>query len=380
MKQIPFNRPYLSGKEAANFDDLLRSNRFAGPGPFGIICEEKLGALLGNPAVLMTSSCTHALEMTALLSGIGPGDEVIMPSFTFVSMANAFVLRGAVPVFVDIRPGDMNIDPTAIEGAITSKTRALVVMHYAGMACEMDTILALSRKHELILIEDAAHCIGASYKGRPLGTFGDLATFSFHESKNIHCGEGGALVINRPEWLPLARQIREKGTNRPDFIRGEVAFYEWTGVGSSYLLGEPSTAFLAAQLDEVATVTQERKRIFDRYVALLSPLEKAGKLELPNPIVGSEHNGHIFFIKLEDGSSRNQLADFLANRSISAYFHYIPLHASLAGKAFCRFEGTDNFTTKESERLLRLPIYPGLGDADLKYISEAIEVFFQTVD
>jgi dTDP-4-amino-4,6-dideoxygalactose transaminase len=230
------------------------------------------------------------------------------------------------------------------------------------------------------LIEDAAHCIGASYKGRALGTFGDLATFSFHETKNVQCGEGGALVINRKDWLEAARQIREKGTNRPEFIRGEVSFYEWTSIGSSYLLGELPAAFLSVQLEDVERVAQERRRIFERYIELLQPFAEAGKIELPRPMEGADHNSHIFFIKVADLNQRKQLADFLAERSISAYFHYIPLHASVAGMKYCRMEGPDNFTSRESERLIRLPIYPGLGEVELIYISEVIQAFFDAFE
>ncbi|MBR9922020.1 MAG: dTDP-4-amino-4,6-dideoxygalactose transaminase [Bacteroidetes bacterium] len=375
---MPFNRPYISGHETEKLEAVIQAGRFAGPGPFGAECEQKLGAWLGTDRVLLTSSCTHALEMCALLLDIQSGDEVIMPSFTFVSAANAFVLRGARVVFVDIRLEDMNINPTQVEAAITPKTKAILVMHYAGMACDMDALLALSRKHGLYLIEDAAHCVGATYQGQSLGTFGDLATFSFHESKNLQCGEGGALVVNRASLMPSARRIREKGTNRPAFLRGEVSFYEWTDVGSSYILGELSAAFLSAQLEDLPFVTETRRHQFAQYREGLKALEEAGQVFLPKPLAGAHHNGHIFFLRLTDASKRNELSEYLEKQGISAYFHYIPLHASGAGKRYSRFEGVDRNTTSASESLLRLPVYPGLRDKDIERIVQGILLFFSS--
>ena len=352
---VPFNIPYISGDEQALVEDAIRRKNLSGEGYYTKACQERLADFTGASRVLLTPSCTHALELSALLLNLQAGDEVIMASFTFVSTANAFVLRGATPVFVDIRPDTMNIDERLIEKAINSKTKAIVVMHYAGVACEMDTIMALADKYGLIVIEDAAQCVDTYYKGRHLGTIGHFGTFSFHSTKNIHCGEGGALLINEAKFIEAAEVIREKGTNRNQFLRGEVDKYSWVNIGSSILMGELNAAFLYAQLDKIKEVSTQRLALWEQYRQGLTNLPP----EIQVPIIpeNCQHNGHMFYLKCKDIRERQLLIDHFKQGGITASFHYVPLHTAPAGQRFGRFDGDDHFTTKESERLLRLPLY-----------------------
>ncbi len=327
----------------------------------------------------MTTSCTHALEMTALLFNIRAGDEVIMPSYTFVSTANAFVLRGATIVFVDINPETMNMDEGLIERAVNPKTKGIVPMHYAGVSCEMDRILEIAAHYDLFVVEDAAHGIGATYKGKPLGSMGDFGTFSFHETKNLHCGEGGALLINNEQYLAKAEIIGEKGTNRTAFFQGEVSRYSWVDLGSSYLPSELNAAFLLAQLESETKITRKRIELWHTYFDLLKPLQDNNLIQLPKVPLHCRHNGHIFYLKCKDAFERRQLIQFLKERGIEAFFHYIPLHSSKAGKKFGYFAGEDVFTTKESERLLRLPMYYLLNKEAVIKICQMIEKFYENI-
>lgn len=360
---IPFNVPYISGEETQYIVDAIERKNLAGDGFYTKSCQDKLINITDAKHVLLTPSCTHALELSALLLDLKKGDEVIMPSFTFVSTANAFVLQGAVPVFVDIRPDTMNIDEKLIENAITSKTKAIVVMHYAGVACEMDTIMDIADQYSLFVIEDAAQCIGATYKGKHLGTIGHFGTFSFHSTKNIHCGEGGALLINQNQFIQRAEIIREKGTNRNQFLRGEVDKYSWIDIGSSILLGELSAAFLYAQLLDVVKVTKRRQVLWNTYYDLLS-----GKIDddmLPTIPRECRSNAHIFYLKCKDIEERQALIKYLKRKNIATVFHYVPLHSAPAGLGFGRFYGKDEYTTVESEKLLRLPLYYDLENVEI---------------
>ena len=317
-----------------------------------------LQRLTGSKKALMTPSCTHALEMAGILLGLKPGDEVIMPSFTFVSTANAFALRGATVVFVDIRPDTLNIDEQAIEAAITPRTRAIVPVHYAGVACEMDTIMTIAERHGLAVIEDAAQAVGSSYKGRPLGSFGTMSALSFHETKNITSGgEGGALLVNDPRFIERAEIVREKGTNRSQFFRGHVDKYTWVDIGSSYLPSELQCAYLAAQLDSLSEITADRMATWNHY---RSRLTGNHALQLPSPPANCEHNGHIFHVRLRDGSTRDQVLQDLATERVHAVFHYVPLHSAPGAAGRSRFFGQDRHTTRESNRLIRLPIWHGM--------------------
>lgn len=375
MYPIPFNRPYWDKAAIENITNCLRSGKLSGNGSFTHRCQELLERVIGCYKVLLTHSCTAALEMSAILTEIGQGDEVIMPSYTFVSTANAFVLRGGVPVFVDIRPDTLNIDETKIEPAITGKTKAIVVVHYAGVGCEMDAILEIAQKHKLFLIEDDAQGIGAKYKGKPLGSFGNLSTLSFHETKNIVSGEGGALLINDPSFIERAEIIWEKGTNRSRFFRGEVDKYTWIDVGSSYLPSELTAAFLYAQLEKIEFINQMRMQIWTTYHHLLQPLEEAGYLRRPIIPNTCQHNAHLYYIILRNEATRNRLLDYLRNYGIQACFHYIPLHSSPAGKRYGRI-GSDMVNTEELSRcLLRLPLWVGMRWAS--DIVTVIERFFR---
>lgn len=358
---IPFNEPCYTGNEEKYLSEVIKNKRYAGDGEFTYRCNQWFESALGCQKALLTTSCTHALEMAAILSDIKPGDEVIMPSFTFPSTANAFVLRGAKIVFVDIRPDTMNIDENLIEPAITEKTRAIVPVHYAGVACEMDVIMGLAQKYNLIVIEDAAQAILSTYKGRYLGTIGHFGCLSFHESKNIQCGEGGVLLINNEKYIERAEIIREKGTNRTKFWRGEIDKYGWIDVGSSYLLSEINAAFLFAQLEAADQVVNNRIHNWDIYNNCFNNLEKKGVLDRPIVPDKCQHNGHIFFIKVKNIDERSRLIGFLRQKEIYAVFHYIPLHMSVAGKRFGQFSGNDLCTTKESERLVRLPMFYNMG-------------------
>ena len=374
---IPFNRPTVVGNELSYIRQaILEYHHTAGDGEFTRRCSDWMGRRMGVPHPLLVTSGTHALEMAAILAGIRPGAEVIMPSYTFVSTANAFLLRGAVPVFVDIRPDTLNIDENRIEEAITPRTRAICVVHYAGVGCEMDSIGEIAVRHHLLLVEDAAQAFLARYKGRYLGTLGDYGAFSFHETKNYSMGEGGALVLHDPADLPRAEIVREKGTNRSRYFRGEIDKYSWVDIGSSYLPSDINAAFLLGQLEKAQTIWDDRMRSWQCYRRELEPLRKAGDVELPVIPPECEHNAHMFYIKCADLDERTRLISHLKRHGIECAFHYVPLHSSTAGRKYGRFCGEDRFTTRESERLVRLPLYYGLSDADRRTVVDAIREFY----
>lgn len=357
---ITFNIPPNVGDEIHYITDAIASNKISGDGKYTGLCSRWLESQTGTAKALLTTSCTHATEMAALLADIGPGDEVIMPSYTFVSTANAFVLRGATAVFIDIRPDTMNIDEKCIQQAITSKTKAIVPVHYAGVACEMDAIMSIAREHGLKVIEDAAQGVMSMYKGKSLGAIGDFGCYSFHETKNLSMGEGGALLIRDPDDVERAEIIREKGTNRSKFFRGEVDKYTWVGMGSSYLPSEINAAHLYAQCLQAQHIYDQRMNSWNAYHNGLEVLRDAGCLDLPTVPDDCVHNAHMFYIKCKDLNERERLTQYLRQNNVHAVFHYIPLHSSPAGKKFGRFVGEDVYTTKESERLLRLPLWFGL--------------------
>jgi dTDP-4-amino-4,6-dideoxygalactose transaminase len=373
---IPFNKPAFSGKEIKYIKKAVSLGKISGNGYFTNKCcaffEEKLGAAKS----FLTTSCTHALEMAALLSGIGENDEVIMPSYTFTSTANAFILRGAKAVFVDIRKDTMNMVENLIEDAVTKRTKILVPVHYAGVSCEMDKINLIAKKHKLLVVEDAAQGVMSTYKGAQLGTLGDFGCFSFHETKNYTCGEGGALLMKDRSYAENAEIIWEKGTNRQKFFRGEVDKYTWVGAGSSYLPSELNAAYLWAQLERAAELKEARLKAWNLYYRLLKPLQDKGFIELPFIPDDCGHNGHMFYIKTKDQKERTSLIDRLKSSGIMAIFHYVPLHSSPAGKKFGRFHGEDKNTVKESARLLRLPMYNGIKEKDIAGISSEIAKFF----
>ena len=360
--KIPFNFPYMTGKELVYIAEAHSNGCLAGDGPFTKRCHRWLEQRTGCNKALLTHSCTAALEMAALLLNIQPGDEIIMPSYTFVSTASAFVLRGGVPVFVDIREDTHNLDERLIEAAITSRTRAIVVVHYAGVACEMDTIMAIAKRHSLKVVEDAAQGILASYKGRALGSIGDLGAYSFHETKNVISGEGGALLINDPEFVLRAEIIREKGTDRSLFFRGEVDKYTWQEVGSSFLPGELIAAFLWAQLEEAERITQVHLDCWQYYHDRLEPLASSGVLVRPFIAEGCRHNAHLYHLLLAPGIDRRKMLDAFKRHNIGAISHYVPLHSSPAGLRYGRAHGSLDVTVKQSERLLRLPLWVGLSE------------------
>lgn len=364
---IPFNRPYMTGKELSNIAEAHRNHRLAGDGPFSAKCSAWLEARTGARKALLTHSCTAALEMAAILADIQPGDEVIMPSYTFVSTANAFVLRGGVPVFVDIRPDTLNIDESRIEAAITPRTRAVVAVHYAGVGCEMESILEIARRHGLLVIEDAAQALMTEHRGSSLGAIGHLGTVSFHETKNVISGEGGALLVNDERLVERAQVVREKGTNRASFFRGEVDKYTWVDIGSSYLPGEIIAAFLWAQLEEADSITARRVEIWNRYHARLESCEKSGLIRRPVIPPGCRHNAHMYYVLLPGLEQRTRLIARLRERGIGAVFHYVPLHSSPAGRRFGRTAGPMEVTDRVSDSLLRLPLWlgvdPGVADA-----------------
>jgi dTDP-4-amino-4,6-dideoxygalactose transaminase len=357
---IPFNRPHLVGREIGYIREAAELGQLAGNGQFTRRCQAALQDLLGAQRVLLTHSCTAALEMAALLLDLAPGDEVIMPSFTFVSTANAFVLRGATPVFVDIRPDTLNIDERLIETAITARTKAIVVVHYAGVPCEMDDVMRVARRHGLVVIEDAAQGLMSSYRGRPVGSLGDIAAFSFHETKNVQCGEGGALVLNDQKWNERAEVLWEKGTNRSRFLQGHVDKYTWVDVGSSFLPGEVAAAFLWAQLESAREITDQRLRLWDGYARACGEVEAVVDL----PIIPPEctHNAHLFRVLLPGHTPRDQVLADLNRRGVNAVFHYVPLHSSPAGRRLGRVEGSMRVTDDCSARLVRLPLWIGMGD------------------
>lgn len=357
---IPFNKPYMTGREPDYIAQAHAAGHLSGDGPFTRRCHAWLEQRTGAKKALLTHSCTGALEMAAMLLDLAPGDEVIMPSFTFVSTANAFALRGAIPVFVDIRPDTLNIDETLIEGAITARTKAICVVHYAGVGCEMDAIMAIASRHKLYVVEDAAQGILATYKGRPLGSIGHLAALSFHETKNVISGEGGALLINDERFIERAEIIREKGTNRSKFFRGQVDKYTWVDLGSSYLPSEILAAFLFAQLEHADEITARRLAIWQRYYEWSAPFESRGLVR--RPIVPPEctQNAHMFYLLLPNLEVRSHFIDTLKDVGIGAVFHYIPLHTSPAGLRFCRTAGTMHATDDTSLRLVRMPFWLGL--------------------
>ena len=373
---VSFNKPPYIGKESEYVLDAVNKGHISGDGEYTKKCAKKLEELSGTKRALLTTSCTHATEMAALLSEIKPGDEVIMPSYTFVSTADAFVLRGATPVFVDIRPDTMNIDETLIEDAITSKTKAIVPVHYAGVGCEMDTIMDIARRHNLTVIEDAAQAIASTYKGKALGTFGDFGCYSFHETKNISMGEGGALLIQNEDMIEPAEIIREKGTNRAKFFRGQIDKYTWVNYGSSYLPSDMNAAYLWAQLENIDIIQKKRLSVWNRYKEGLSELEKKEYIEFGVIPDECTNNAHMFYIKVRDLENRTDLLKFLTENGIQAVFHYVPLHSAPAGRKFGRFNGEDRYTTKESERLIRLPLFYSITDEEVEYTIEMLLEYF----
>ena len=374
---VAFNKPPYIGKESEYVLDAVNKGHISGDGEYTKKCAKKLEELSGTKRALLTTSCTHATEMAALLSDIKPGDEVIMPSYTFVSTADAFVLRGATPVFVDIRPDTMNIDETLIEDAITSKTKAIVPVHYAGVGCEMNTIMDIARRHNLTVIEDAAQAIASTYKGKALGTFGDFGCYSFHETKNISMGEGGALLIQNEDMIEPAEIIREKGTNRAKFFRGQIDKYTWVNYGSSYLPSDMNAAYLWAQIENIDIIQKKRLSVWNRYREGLSELEKKEYIEFGVIPDECTNNAHMFYIKVRDLENRTDLLKFLTENGIQAVFHYVPLHSAPAGRKFGRFNGEDRYTTKESERLIRLPLFYSISDEEVEYTIEMLLKYFR---
>ncbi len=374
---IDFNiAPYV-GTEETYIRQAIEKRKLCGDGTFTKKCSDWMKEQFRVNQVFLTTSCTHALEMAAILADIREGDEVIMPSYTFVSTADAFVQRGAKIVFVDIRPDTMNINEQLIEAAITEKTRAIVPVHYAGVSCDMDAINALARKYKLKVVEDAAQGFDAYYKGIPLGTIGDFGCLSFHETKNLTMGEGGALMFQDTAYQEKAEIIREKGTNRSKFFRGQIDKYTWVGYGSSYLPSDMNAAYLWAQLESYKTIQDDRMNTWNSYYEQLKPLADSGKVELPTIPDYAQHNAHMFYLKLKDLETRSWFISYLSEKGIMAVFHYIPLHISPAGKKFGRFHGADVYTTRESERLVRLPLYYGLSEEDRAYVIKTIYEFFE---
>ena len=369
---IPFNKPGLAGRELEFLTTAAQSGRLAGDGPFTAQCHRILEERLGVGRVLLTTSCTHALEMAGLLLGVSEGDEVILPSFTFVSVANAFVLRGARPVFADIRPDTLNLDESRLESLITPRTRAIVPVHYAGVGCAMDDIIAIANRHGVPVIEDTAHGLFGRYRSRWLGTLGALGTLSFHETKNITCGEGGALLINDPSLADRAEIIREKGTNRSRFFRGQVDKYSWVDVGSSYLPSELLAAFLCAQLDAADAIQARRRHIWETYRTALAPWADRRDVRLPTIPADCEQAYHLFYLILPSWQQRRSLIDHLRRHDISSVFHYLPLHLSDMGRTFGGREGDCPVTEDLSDRLLRLPLYNAMSDSDLERVVAAV--------
>lgn len=371
-----FNVPPFTGREYEYVRQAVENQKICGDGEFTKKASHWFEEKTGTAKCLMTTSCTHATELAAILADIKPGDEIIMPSYTFVSTANAFVLRGGVPVFVDIRPDTMNIDEKQIEAAITEKTKAIVPVHYAGVACEMDTIMDIAKRHNLLVIEDAAQGVMASYKGKALGSIGDYGCYSFHETKNYSMGEGGALLIRDREHVERAEIIREKGTDRSKYFRGQVDKYRWQEFGSSYLPSELNVAYLYAQLEMADQINEARLARWNEYYKLLTPLSQAGRIELPVVPEGCVHNAHMFYIKTADEHERQELINYLKERDILAVYHYVPLHSAPAGIKYGRFNGEDVYTTKESERLLRLPMYYGLTAEETAFVADQVKEFY----
>jgi dTDP-4-amino-4,6-dideoxygalactose transaminase len=372
---IPFNKPYQTGKELGYIAEAHNLGHLSGDGKFTKLCQEYLERLFGTRKALLTQSCTVALEMAAILLDLSPGEEVIMPSYTFVSTANAFVLRGAVPVFVDVRNDNLNIDESKIEEAITSRTKAIVVVHYAGVACEMDLIMEIANRHGLFVIEDAAQAIYSKFKGMPLGSIGNLGCVSFHETKNVTSGEGGALLVNDPNLVTRAEIIREKGTDRSSFLRGQVDKYTWRDIGSSFLPSELTAAYLWGQLTEGEQITKTRVELWQMYQRGFEELETRGHVLRPVGQDEQPSNGHLYFLILKSKQIRNELIDSLSSFGISAVFHYVPLHESQGGQKFGRVHGDMNVTEDIPNRLIRLPLYPELGD-DVHTVIQHLNDFF----
>ena len=370
---VAFNRPFVTGNEFGYMQEAIDGARLSGNGLFAARCQQWLEERMTSERALLTHSCTGALEMAALLTGVGPGDEVIMPSFTFTSTANAFVLRGAVPVFVDIREDTLNLDETRIEEAITKRTKTIVPVHYAGVACEMDEIVRIADHYRLTVVEDAAQCVLARYRGRALGAIGDLGTLSFHETKNIQCGEGGALLVNRNRWVERAEIVQEKGTNRAKFFRGEIDKYSWVDVGSSYLVSELTAAFLWAQLQASDKINALRMAVWHRYHSAFAELERHELVRRPIIPPGCEHNAHLYYILVRDLATRSEVIRDLKARGVNALFHYVPLHSADAGRQFGRSIGALPRTTNLSDRLIRLPLWAGMSDAEVDHVIDSVE-------
>jgi len=376
--RIPFNKPYMTGKELWNIAQAHALGHLSGDGSYTKRCQLWLEQRTGATKALLTHSCTAALEMAAILADLGPGDEVIMPSYTFVSTANAFALRGAVPVFVDIRPDTLNIDERKIEAAITRRTRAIVPVHYAGVACEMDAIMDIAARHRLLVIEDAAQGVLASYRGQPLGSIGHMGAFSFHETKNIISGEGGALLVNTPDLVQRAEVIREKGTNRSQFFRGQVDKYTWVDLGSSFLPGEIIAAFLWAQMEEADAITARRMAIWDRYHGAFEVMERAGRVRRPVVPEGCKHNAHMYYLLLRDLDDRTAFIERMRAEGIHCVFHYVPLHSAPQGRKVGRAAGDMTVTENLSDRLVRLPLWLGLDDQQSEVINRIFMEFGST--
>jgi dTDP-4-amino-4,6-dideoxygalactose transaminase len=380
---VPFNRPYVVGTEFGYIGDAIASGQLSGNGLFARRCSEWLERDIGAARAFLTPSCTAALEMSSLLLGVGPGDEVIMPSFTFVSTAGAYAGHGAVPVFVDVDEETLNIDPARVADAITERTKAIVVVHYAGVPCDMEAILALAAEHGLSVVEDAAQGIRSRTGGAALGGIGRLGTLSFHETKNVHCGEGGALLVNDPDLVERAEILQEKGTDRARFFRGQVDKYTWVDLGSSYLLSEINAAFLWAQLEAADALVQRRLAIWNRYRDAFAGLERDGAVRMPRIPAGAVHNGHLFYLLLPDGDIRDRFIADLGREGVHAVFHYVPLHSSPAGRALGRAAGPLDVTTRVSEQLVRLPLWAGMEDADVERVIDvarrALERTLQSV-
>ena len=375
---IPFNIPPVYGNEVEYLTQAISNKKICGDGPFTKKCHAWMEKRFAAQKVLLTTSGTSALDMAAILCDLQPGDEVIMPSYTFSSTATAFALRGAKLVFVDIRPNTMNIDETKIETAITARTRVIVPMHYAGVACEMDTIMEIARCHQLLVVEDAAQGVMSTYKGKALGTIGDFGCYSFHETKNYSMGEGGALLINNSAFCDRAEIIREKGTNRSIFLRGQVDKYTWVDIGDSFLPSDLNAAYLWSQLEHADEINENRLCAWNAYYEGLKPLMDAGKLELPTIPEGCIHNAHMFYVKLKDMEERTAFINYLKEHNVQSAYHYIPLHSAPAGLKFGCFVGDDVHTSRDSERLTRLPMYYGLGESELKQVIETIKAFFDS--
>ena len=374
---IPFNHPTRTGREPAHVRTLLEGEKSLQEGEYARRCTTWLAQRLGAGKIFLTTSCTHALEMSALLVGIEPGDDVILPSFAFTSTANAFALRGAALRFVDIRPDTLNLDERLVTQAITPRTKAICALHYGGIACDMDALAEIAKAHEILVIEDAAHAILSTYKGRALGTLGALGCFSFHESKNLHCGEGGALLVNQARFTERAEFIRDKGTNRGRFIRGQVDKYTWVDLGSSYTPSELCSAFLLGQLEGSDDVLADRLASWRRYRDGLRGLVSRERLEIPMVPPDCEHNGHLFYVKTANLEERNRLLAFLAERGTIATFHFVPLHSAEAGRRYGSFVGEDRYTTRESQRLLRLPLWHTIGAERVDRVLSQIEDFYR---